>query len=297
MNSTLAAALVAAKLGIPVAHVEAGLRSFDRSMPEEINRILTDPLSDLLFIHSPEARRNLLREGVRRRPDPRRRQHDDRHARGDAARASRRSTRPPPTASTPGAYLVVTLHRPALVDGPLLADAIAALDARRGGDPGRLPGPPADGAARWSAEASRSRRPACACSSRSATWSSSPPRGRRGRAHRLGRDPGGDDVPRHPVLHAARQHRAPGDVRSRDERAARPRARAHRRGPGADRGGARPARDRSAGLGRAAAAERIVDVLEAGVPEWEPPLAPDERVAAADGAGRARFVADAARRL
>ena len=64
VNSTLAAALVAAKLGIPVGHVEAGLRSFDRTMPEEINRILTDALSSLLFIHSPEARDNLLREGV-----------------------------------------------------------------------------------------------------------------------------------------------------------------------------------------------------------------------------------------
>ncbi len=64
VNSTVAAALVAAKLEIPVAHVEAGLRSFDLSMPEEINRKLTDQLSDLLLITSPEAEQNLKHEGL-----------------------------------------------------------------------------------------------------------------------------------------------------------------------------------------------------------------------------------------
>jgi UDP-N-acetylglucosamine 2-epimerase (non-hydrolysing) len=64
VNSTIACALVAAKKGIPVIHVEAGLRSFDRSMPEEINRVLTDQLSELLFITEPSARDNLLREGI-----------------------------------------------------------------------------------------------------------------------------------------------------------------------------------------------------------------------------------------
>jgi len=63
VNSTIAAALAAKKLHISVAHVEAGLRSFDRSMPEEINRVLTDQISDLLFITSPEAEVNLLKEG------------------------------------------------------------------------------------------------------------------------------------------------------------------------------------------------------------------------------------------
>jgi UDP-N-acetylglucosamine 2-epimerase (non-hydrolysing) len=64
VNSTLAGALVAAKLGLRLAHVEAGLRSFDRTMPEEINRVVTDALADLLLVTSPEAVDNLRREGV-----------------------------------------------------------------------------------------------------------------------------------------------------------------------------------------------------------------------------------------
>lgn len=64
VNSTVAASLVCAKLGIRVAHVEAGLRSFDRTMPEEINRLLTDQLADLLLTPSPDANENLLREGI-----------------------------------------------------------------------------------------------------------------------------------------------------------------------------------------------------------------------------------------
>src|SRR5207244_4072871 len=63
VNSTVAAALTAAKLGLPVAHVEAGLRSFDRAMPEELNRLLTDAISDLLFTPSADGDENLLREG------------------------------------------------------------------------------------------------------------------------------------------------------------------------------------------------------------------------------------------
>jgi UDP-N-acetylglucosamine 2-epimerase (non-hydrolysing) len=64
VNSTLAAALAAVKTGIPVAHVEAGLRSFDRTMPEEINRIVTDAVSSVCFTSEPDANDNLLREGV-----------------------------------------------------------------------------------------------------------------------------------------------------------------------------------------------------------------------------------------
>jgi len=64
VNSTVAAAITATKRGIAVAHVEAGLRSFDRSMPEEINRILTDAIADLLFVTEESSPANLLREGV-----------------------------------------------------------------------------------------------------------------------------------------------------------------------------------------------------------------------------------------
>lgn len=66
VNSTLAGAIVAAKLRIPLAHIEAGLRSFDRSMPEEINRLLTDQLSTYLFVTEPSAIHNLLREGIKK---------------------------------------------------------------------------------------------------------------------------------------------------------------------------------------------------------------------------------------
>lgn len=66
VNSTLAAALVAAKLQLPVAHVEAGLRSFDRTMPEEMNRVLTDHVSDLMFTTEQSGTENLMREGIGR---------------------------------------------------------------------------------------------------------------------------------------------------------------------------------------------------------------------------------------
>jgi UDP-N-acetylglucosamine 2-epimerase (non-hydrolysing) len=127
VNSTLAAALVASKLGIPIGHIEAGLRSFDRTMPEEINRVLTDQISDLLFIHSPEARENLAAEGV----SPHR-VHSVGNTMIDTLVSMRTRINEMRAAQRrglkAGAYLVVTLHRPALVDGPLLAEAVAALD-------------------------------------------------------------------------------------------------------------------------------------------------------------------------
>ena len=126
VNSTLGASLAAAKLQIPIAHIEAGLRSFDRTMPEEINRVITDALSELLFVHSPDAVDNLTREGV----DP-----DRVHMVGNTMIDTLLTMLPridaldTPTrlGLRPGAYLVVTLHRPSLVDGPLLAESMAAL--------------------------------------------------------------------------------------------------------------------------------------------------------------------------
>lgn len=127
VNSTLAAALVAVKLGIPVAHVESGLRSFDRSMPEEVNRIVTDQFSQHLFIHSEEAIDNLRREGIGDE-----RVHFVGNTMIDALMAFEPRFRSRDAASrlglVPGEFLLVTLHRPSLVDGPLLEDAIAALE-------------------------------------------------------------------------------------------------------------------------------------------------------------------------
>jgi UDP-N-acetylglucosamine 2-epimerase (non-hydrolysing) len=126
VNSTLGASLVAAKLGIPVGHIEAGLRSFDRTMPEEINRLVADSVSDLLFVHSPEAVDNLLREGIA---------PEKIHMVGNTMIDTLVAMRPRiASLDAPGrlglergAYLVVTLHRPSLVDGPLLVDAMQAL--------------------------------------------------------------------------------------------------------------------------------------------------------------------------
>jgi len=115
VNSTMAATLVATKLHVPVAHVEAGLRSFDRQMPEEINRIVTDRLADLLLTPSPDGDENLRKEGVR---------PDQIHLVGNImidtlfrhlplATLDRVADRVKVTA---GEYAVLTLHRPSNVD-------------------------------------------------------------------------------------------------------------------------------------------------------------------------------------
>jgi UDP-N-acetylglucosamine 2-epimerase (non-hydrolysing) len=128
VNSTLAAALTAVKMGIPVAHVESGLRSFDLTMPEEVNRIVADRFSELLFLHSAEAVANLRAEGI---PDER--MHmvgntmiDTLVALEDRFRSAGVATR---LGVEPGSYALVTLHRPALVDGPLLPETVAQLAA------------------------------------------------------------------------------------------------------------------------------------------------------------------------
>ena len=127
VNSTAAAALVAKKLGIEVVHVEAGLRSFDRSMPEEINRIVTDSIADLFLVTEESGRANLLREGVAverihlvgNLMIDSLRQHLDRARSSDIA--DRLGVRGKP-------YGVVTLHRPANVDDPgALHEILAAL--------------------------------------------------------------------------------------------------------------------------------------------------------------------------
>jgi UDP-N-acetylglucosamine 2-epimerase (non-hydrolysing) len=111
VNSTVAAALVCAKLLVPVAHVEAGLRSFDRTMPEEVNRIVTDRLADLLFTPSADGDENLLREGV---------SLEKIHRVGNVmidslVRLLPAAARCPPN-GLPDRFALVTLHRPSNVD-------------------------------------------------------------------------------------------------------------------------------------------------------------------------------------
>ncbi len=125
VNSTLAGALVAAKQQVPLAHVEAGLRSFDRRMPEEVNRVVTDVLSDLLFVTEPAGVDNLIREGISR---------DRIHLVGDVMvdAASHhlpraREASAPLRARLGGIpYGLLTLHRPSNVDDPRRLTRIVA---------------------------------------------------------------------------------------------------------------------------------------------------------------------------
>lgn len=124
VNSTVAAALVSAKLGIHVAHVEAGLRSYDRTMPEELNRLVTDQLADLLLTPSPDGNANLQREGVPAEKirlvgnvmiDTLVRLLDQAHA---------------PEIDLAAQYALVTLHRPSNVDdSDMLAKIVETLAA------------------------------------------------------------------------------------------------------------------------------------------------------------------------
>jgi UDP-N-acetylglucosamine 2-epimerase (non-hydrolysing) len=129
VNSTLAAALAASKLQIPVAHIEGGLRSFDDTMPEEANRRLTDHLSQILLAHSEGATANLLRENIE--PE---RIHLVGNTMIDSVfqhRSIAIGRRPWSTFGVePGAFALVTLHRPALVDDAhLLGRTVEALSA------------------------------------------------------------------------------------------------------------------------------------------------------------------------
>jgi UDP-N-acetylglucosamine 2-epimerase (non-hydrolysing) len=129
VNSTLACALVCSKLGVRVAHVEAGLRSRDRSMPEEINRLLTDQIADLLLTPSQDADANLLAEGI-----PQERIRFVGNVMIDSLikclKAAERSNVREQLKVNEGEYGVVTLHRPSNVDYPdILSGILDALDA------------------------------------------------------------------------------------------------------------------------------------------------------------------------
>jgi UDP-N-acetylglucosamine 2-epimerase (non-hydrolysing)/UDP-GlcNAc3NAcA epimerase len=125
-NSTLAGALAAAQAGIPVGHVESGMRSFDRSMPEELNRVLTDHASELLLCSTQTAMDNLAHEGVR----------GETHLVGDVMAdvsvafreiAAERSTITADLGVEAGAYLVVTAHRAGNVDDPARLERLVEL--------------------------------------------------------------------------------------------------------------------------------------------------------------------------
>jgi UDP-N-acetylglucosamine 2-epimerase (non-hydrolysing) len=121
VNSTVAAALVCAKLVVPIGHVEAGLRSFDRTMPEEINRLVTDRLADIAFTPSEDGDENLLREGIA---------SEKIHRVGNVMidtlirllPTAEQVTRSDDVCETP--YSLVTLHRPSNVDEPAMLERI-----------------------------------------------------------------------------------------------------------------------------------------------------------------------------
>lgn len=121
VNSTVAAALVGAKLGIPVAHVEAGLRSFNWAMPEEINRVMTDHVSDFLFASESSGVENLRKEGI-----PQDRIFEVGNVMIDTLRACVDDVK----SSTDGTYALATIHRPENTDDPTrLRAVVRVLDA------------------------------------------------------------------------------------------------------------------------------------------------------------------------
>ncbi|MBW2346207.1 MAG: UDP-N-acetylglucosamine 2-epimerase (non-hydrolyzing) [Deltaproteobacteria bacterium] len=135
VNSTMAATIAATKLGRPVAHLEAGLRSFDRTMPEEINRVVTDALADLLWTPSPDGDENLLKEGV-----PAEKIERVGNIMIDSLEMLRSRIEGEEAyreyGLEKGRYGVVTLHRPANVDPP---ESLKALVGALGRIAGRMP--------------------------------------------------------------------------------------------------------------------------------------------------------------
>ncbi len=132
VNSTLACALVGAKLRIPVVHLEAGLRSGDRDMPEEINRLATDAIADVLWTPSPDGNENLLREGCA--PERIGNVGNIMLDSFELVRGKIEAAAEPAALCLPERYGVVTLHRPSNVDDPAalaaLVDALLAVQAR-----------------------------------------------------------------------------------------------------------------------------------------------------------------------
>ena len=224
-NSTLAGALAAAQAGVPVAHVEAGMRSFDRAMPEELNRVLTDHAASLLLCSSEAAAENLRAERVAGRIE----------VVGDVMvdvalllgpRAAARADVLAAHGVEPGEYVLVTAHRAGNVDDPArLAQLVALIEA--------LPLPvvfPVHPRTRARLEAAGllDRLPLAPAARLPRVHR--PPAERARGAHRLRRRAEGGLPRGHPVRHAALDHGVDGDRRRRLERARRPRRRGGGRG-------------------------------------------------------------------
>ena len=148
VNSTMAATLAAVKLGIKTAHLEAGLRSFDRTMPEEINRLVTDALVDILWTPSPDADENLIREGVS--PD---RIHYVGNIMIDSLEMLREKIEDQAVynefALKPGGYNLVTLHRPTNVDNRQVLRNTASYCTEDPSDISNSPSNPEEPRAKW----------------------------------------------------------------------------------------------------------------------------------------------------
>ena len=251
VTSTVAGALAAAQHGVRLVHVEAGLRSGDRAMPEERNRVLVDHLADVLFTPSADANENLAREGV-----PAERIHFVGNVmidsllralpRTDAGSVLARLGVPSGTR-----HVLATLHRPATVDEDGVLEGILGVLAEVSTRvPVIFPVHPRSrarlGASRGSPRAAPHRAAGLSRFSRA--------RGRRGRGrHRLRRRAGGDDLPGRAVHHGPGLDRAAGDGRLGDEPGDRPRSRppAGRAGGRARRRSVRRRRGQAAALGRA----------------------------------------------
>ena len=206
VNSTLAGALAATKVGVSVIHLESGLRSRDRSMPEEINRIVADQIADLCLVHSWSAVENLAAEGIE----------------GDRVRMVGNTmidslVRHLPSAEQSqiadhlgvekGHYLLVTLHRPSLVESHDLALVVAVLEDLARRHPCDLSSASANARGTGPAGDWRTFDPYAAPALSRFSVSRSPCASGR---YRLRRRTGGDDVSPSAVLDSARQHRAAG---------------------------------------------------------------------------------------